>query len=235
MDAREMPGPSEAGSDAVPSQSDLAAGERPYMAFVAAVEGWFAEHGDTYRGVGWTKSQANTDTRHRVMLEIVESSPRQSVELLDLGCGTSQFYEYIIRQGREEEIRYSGLDLSPTLLERARSKFPQVKYYEVDLIEGPDPLPSFDYVVMNGIFTFKDGLSYEQMLDFWRALVERAFVHTRKGLAFNAMSTEVEWERDDLFHLPFDVMASFVAQRLSRDFAIRHDYGLYEYTTYVYR
>jgi hypothetical protein len=30
-------------------------------------------------------------------------------------------------------------------------------------------------------------------------------------------------------------MASFVAERLSRDFVIRHDYGLYEYTTYVYR
>jgi hypothetical protein len=49
------------------------------------------------------------------------------------------------------------------------------------------------------------------------------------------MSKQVEWERDDLFHLPFDVMASFLAERLSRRFVIRHDYGLYEYTTYVYR
>ena len=206
-----------------------------YRRLVDAAEGWLAEHGDDYRGAGWTKSQTNTDTRHRVMLEIADPSPRQPVELLDLGCGTSQFYEYIIRQGRAGEVRYSGLDLSSVLLERARSKFPHITYYHVDLLEGPDTLPSFDYVVINGIFTFKDGLSHAAMLDFWRVFIERAFVHARRGLAFNAMSTEVEWQRDDLFHLPFDVMASFVAERLSRNFVIRHDYGLYEYTTYVYR
>jgi len=207
----------------------------PYRRLVDAAEGWFAEHGDNYRGAGWTKSQANTDARHRVMLEIVDSSRDAPAGLLDVGCGTSQFYEYIVRQGSEGEVRYSGLDLSPTLLERARSKFPQIKYYEVDLIVDPEALPSFDYVVVNGIFTFKDGLSHAEMLDFWRAFIERAFAHARRGMAFNAMSTQVEWERDDLFHLPFDVMGSFVAERLSRDFVIRHDYGLYEYTTYVYR
>jgi hypothetical protein len=49
------------------------------------------------------------------------------------------------------------------------------------------------------------------------------------------MSRLVDWERDDLFHLPFDVMAEFVGKRLSRHFVIRHDYPAYEYTTYVYR
>jgi SAM-dependent methyltransferase len=210
-------------------------GRQPYIKLVDAAEGWFAEHGDDYRGAGWTKSQANTDNRHRVMLGIVDSSRGAPAELLDLGCGTSQFYEYILRQGREDKIRYSGLDLSPTLLEGARTKFPHITYYDVDLIEGADTLPSFDYVVINGIFTFKDGLSHAEMLDFWRAFIERAFAHARRGMAFNAMSTQVEWERDDLFHLPFDVMASFITERLSRDFVVHHDYGLYEYTTYVYR
>lgn len=206
-----------------------------YSQLVAAAEGWFDEHGDTYRGAGWTKSQANTDTRHRVMLEVVERSRERPVELLDLGCGTSQFYDYLLRQGRGEEVSYSGVDVSARLLERARSKFPANAYYQLDILADDSGLPSFDYVVVNGIFTFKDGLSYEEMLAFWRDFIARAFEHARRGLAFNAMSCEVEWQRDDLFHLPFDVMASHVAERLSRDFVIRHDYGLFEYTTYVYR
>jgi hypothetical protein len=49
------------------------------------------------------------------------------------------------------------------------------------------------------------------------------------------MSKLVDWERDDLFHRPFDTMASFVWKNLSRHFVIRHDYPAYEYTTYVYR
>ena len=38
-----------------------------------------------------------------------------------------------------------------------------------------------------------------------------------------------------LFHLSSDVLLSFLKAELSRHCVIRHDYGLYEYTTYVYR
>jgi hypothetical protein len=62
-----------------------------------------------------------------------------------------------------------------------------------------------------------------------------AFAKARVGVAFNVMSTHVDWERDDLFHLPMDVLGSFLTKNLSRKFVIRSDYGLYEYTTYVYK
>jgi len=45
----------------------------------------------------------------------------------------------------------------------------------------------------------------------------------------------VDWEREDLFHLSLDSLAGFLVKELGRDFVIRNDYGLYEYTTYVYR
>jgi hypothetical protein len=38
-----------------------------------------------------------------------------------------------------------------------------------------------------------------------------------------------------LFHLPFDTLASFLTSELTRNFVFRNDYGLYEYTAYVYR
>ena len=38
-----------------------------------------------------------------------------------------------------------------------------------------------------------------------------------------------------MFHVPFELLASFLARDVSRHFLIRHDYGLYEYTAYVYR
>jgi hypothetical protein len=44
------------------------------------------------------------------------------VARLDLGCGTSQLYEYVLQHGLERRILYSGLDLSPACsLARARS------------------------------------------------------------------------------------------------------------------
>ena len=48
-------------------------------------------------------------------------------------------------------------------------------------------------------------------------------------------SLGVDWERDDLFHVPLDLLANFFSKNVSRNFIIRNDYDLYEYTVYLYR
>jgi hypothetical protein len=96
-------------------------------------------------------------------------------------------------------------------------------------------LPEFDYVVMNGVFTEKIALAHEAMWNYVRQILRRIWPHARRGLAFNVMSNHVDWERADLFHLSCDVLLAFLKAELSRHCLIRHDYGLFEYTTYVYR
>jgi len=88
---------------------------------------------------------------------------------------------------------------------------------------------------MNGVFTEKRGLSFDEMFSYFKELMKKVFSHAKIGIAFNVMSKHVDWERDDLFHLPFDTLASFLTREVSRNFVIRHDYRLYQYTTYVYR
>jgi hypothetical protein len=93
----------------------------------------------------------------------------------------------------------------------------------------------FDYVIMNGIFHWKGAMTQPAMLDYSRRLLVTMARHARRGLAFNVMSTHVEWERNDLFHLPLEQATDLVADRLSRRFTLRHDYGLFEYTIYVHK
>ena len=50
---------------------------------------------------------------------------------------------------------------------------------------------------------------------------------------FNVMSKQVDYERDDLFHLSVDKLSWFVKEQLSRKFVIRHDYALWDYTVYI--
>jgi hypothetical protein len=90
-------------------------------------------------------------------------------------------------------------------------------------------------VVLNGVFTEKRALTFQEMWTHTQQLLDRVFQAARIGIAFNVMSKHVDWERDDLFHLPFDVLAEFLRRKLSRHFRFRADYGLYEFTTYVYR
>jgi hypothetical protein len=84
------------------------------------------------------------------------------------------------------------------------------------------------------VFTEKRGLAFDEMHAYFERMVTAVFAKAQLGVAFNAMSKHVDWERDDLFHLPFDMLARFLTTSLSRNFVIRNDYGLYEYTTYVY-
>jgi hypothetical protein len=104
----------------------------------------------------------------------------------------------------------------------------------MDLLDDDSALPSFDYIVLNGVFTEKLELPFDEMLAYFKQLLTRVFAHAKIGIAFNVMSKHVDWERPELFHLPFDTLAEFLKKELSRHFVFRNDYGLYEYTTYVY-
>lgn len=206
--------------------------KKKYMEIIAHYEECLAQHGDTHLGVDWPKPE-HVDIRYQVMLDVMrEDSIR--VSLLDFGCGASHLYEYIQRK-QLRNIEYVGLDISEKFIALCREKFPSVQYFCMDALTEGHSLPDFDYVVMNGVFTEKRSLSHTDMLAYLCQLLRRVYAKTRVGLAFNVMSSHVDWERDDLFHLPIDTMAAFVTKELSRDFVVRNDYGLYEYTTYVYR
>ncbi len=210
-------------------------GRTPQRVVVEASEGYFARHGDSHLGVGWTKTQEEATRRYEMMLGVVDTQGAGDgpTTLLDLGCGLSHLYEHLQRTGRDW-IDYSGCDLSDVFLEQSRAKHPDLPFHQVDILEHPEALPTFDYVVMNGLLTLKGEVAHDVMFDYAKALIVAAFEKSRRGIAFNVMSKQVEWERDDLFHVPFDDLATFLTQEVSRHFTLRHDYGLYEYTTYVF-
>jgi SAM-dependent methyltransferase len=207
--------------------------KKKYLSILSHYESCLEKYGDTHLGVDWPKKQ-DVDTRYRVMLEVIKMDTPGKVHLLDFGCGASHLYEYLLQRKRHN-INYSGLDLSEKFIGLSRSKFPSNNYYCLDILEDSVSLPDFDYVVMNGVFTEKLDLSFDEMFTFFQGVVRKVFNKSRVGIAFNVMSKQVDWEREDLFHLPLDLLAAFLTKEVSRHFVIRHDYGLYEYTTYVYR
>lgn len=205
---------------------------RTHWRIVEHYEACLARHGDNHLGVDWPNAK-DAALRYQVMLEVVrpQSGPHS---LLDFGCGASHFLEYLRSEGRND-IEYMGLDASPKFVELSQRKYPEIRYQCLDVLEDCTELPDVDYVVMNGVFTEKRELSHAEMLHYFQQVLSTVFPKVRQGLAFNVMSKHVDWERDDLFHLPFDTLAAFLKQNLSRHFLFRNDYGLYEYTTYVYR
>jgi SAM-dependent methyltransferase len=206
-----------------------------YLNIVAHYEECLRRHGDSHRGVDWPRRE-DALKRYEVMLGILRAKecPTQPARLLDVGCGAGHLYEYLRERG-VANVAYSGLDLSPKFVSLCRGKFPDVPFYQADLLQDAIELPAFDYVVMNGVFTEKRELSHEAMFDYFGAFLKRAFALAGVGMAFNVMSKHVEWEREDLFHLSMHALGEFLTREVSRHFVIRNDYGLYEYTAYVFK
>lgn len=204
-----------------------------YQAIVAHYEKCFAQFGDTPKGLDWPNMQ-DLVKRYDTMLGVMRN-PSKPTTLLDFGCGTAMLYQHLQATPLKDVVAYSGLDASATFIQHCQRKFPALTFHWLDVVQSPDALPPFDYIVMNGVFTEKRSLSFDEMFDYFATVFSIAFAKARVGVAFNVMSTHVDWERDDLFHLPMDVLGSFLTKNLSRKFVIRSDYGLYEYTTYVYK
>lgn len=203
-----------------------------YRQIIAHYESCLDRHGDSHLGVDWPNAK-DAETRYRVMLELIRERDGP-VSLLDFGCGAGHLLEYIRRHGLQR-IDYRGLDASEKFIKLCRRKFPDTPFFQKDILQEPGGVDPADYVILNGVLTEKRGLSETTMRRYMESLLCAVWGLARRGIAFNVMSEHVDWQRDDLFHVPFDSMADFLTARISRHFQFRQDYGLYEFTTYAYR
>ncbi len=190
----------------------------------------FAIHGDCARGVDWPDEQS-AKLRYDVMADLLTET---GAEVLDLGCGAGHFLDYLRATGRTD-LRYRGIDLSENFVRHCRTRFPGTPFEQADILADPARMPQVDYAILNGVLTEKQAADHDTMFAAAKMLLTTVFGAVRRGMAFNVMSKHVDWERDDLFHLPYDDMARFVVSSLSRRHLIRADYGLYEYTVYVFK
>lgn len=188
----------------------------------------FNKYGDTPEGLAWD-NQINLNKRYEVMFDIIK---QHNSTILDFGCGYGGLYEWIL--ANKKPVEYVGLDINKEALKIAKEKYPKTIWIDSDIHKNIFDL-NFDYIICNGTFTVKDILTQEEMTNFMCNTLEKLWAKTNKGIAFNVMSKLVDWERNDLFHVSLDQLGQWLIDNLSRNFVIRNDYGLYEYTVYVYK
>ena len=205
---------------------------------LAHYEQCLAAHGDTARGAGW-EDAAGQRVRFDVMLDVMAGAGAvlDRVQLCDLGCGTGGLLGHVQECGLAARIAYTGIDRSPRALAHARAKFPGASFVELDVNAPGADLAALDcdYLVANGLFTVRAGLTEAQMWIFLQRTLDHVWPRVRRGLAFNVMSKAVAVERDDHFHASMDEMARLLHGFAGWRVRFRADYGMDEYTAYVYK
>jgi SAM-dependent methyltransferase len=214
--------------------SDDHSDQPDYSSIVRHYEACLERHGPTHLGVDWPDLD-DLRVRYRVMMDVVAAGAEGIPSVLDLGCGPALLIDHLEAIGGLESIRYMGIDISAKMIEAARRRWPTHRFETRDILSNSLADQSFDYVLMNGVLTEKRTLSDGDMTAYAQRLIAAAFAGARKAIAFNVMSTHVDWRRDDLFHWSYDAVAAFLTTQVSRHFIFRADYGLYEYTVYVFR
>lgn len=186
--------------------------------------------------LAWPPSAEGLARRYETLLSPVDFgaySRHRPLRLLDVGCGLGLLLDWLAENELLDRVDYTGVDLSIPILDEVRRRWPDRRFDFRDIRDEPYSKDCFDFCVFCGIFTSKNGNSYQETLALAQGLFRSVWPSTRLGLAFNSMSKHVDWERDDLFHWPLDDIMSFCKSDLSRHVSFKLDYGLWEVATIV--
>lgn len=186
------------------------------------------EHGDSPRGVDWN-SEDGQRLRFEQLCKLIETSSHFSIN--DLGCGYGALYEYLL--GKNKSFSYFGLDISESMISAAEQRYkdkPQVRFA---LSSEPDQVA--DYGIASGIFNVRLGRSDGEWRSYIEATLDVLDRTSRAGFAFNCLTSYSDRDkmRDYLYYADPCVLFDLCKRRYSRNVAILHDYGLYEFTILV--
>lgn len=186
-------------------------------------------YGDAPEGAQW-RDRATQEQRMVILTEIADL---RLAKVLDFGCGTGHLLNVLHRQGFAGE--YVGYDLVAEALGVAQTKHPGARFEQRDILRDGMP-EQFDYILLNGVFN-------NAMSDNWgfmTATLRVLFGHVDGGLAFNALSTYIDYFDDGLFYVEPERVFRFCKEELSPRVTLRHDYEVrsgslpFEFTVYVY-
>lgn len=187
-----------------------------------------AEHGDTARGVDWNGEESQI-ARFEQLARIFDH--KASFAINDLGCGYGAFLDYL--KGKFQDFSYVGTDISADMVRAAQARHAHTP--EARFIVAAEPDKIADYGVASGIFNVRLACSDKEWQGHVETTLDSLNRTSREGFAFNCLTTYSDQDRRRPYLYYADPCALFdlCKRRYSRQVALLHDYGLYEFTILV--
>ncbi|MDW3681741.1 class I SAM-dependent methyltransferase [Cupriavidus sp. CV2] len=185
-----------------------------------------AEHGESPRGVDWNGEESQI-LRFRQLCKVIDGSGRFSLN--DLGCGYGALYDFLCNE--YGDFIYTGIDVSESMILAAEQRQRGNRNVRFVLSGGPDQVA--DYGIASGIFNVRLGQS--DWREYLEATLDVLSQTSRVGFAFNCLTSysDPDKTRDYLYYADPCHLFDFCKRRYSRNVALLHDYGLYEFTIIV--
>lgn len=207
-------------------RSRMKASRGAHRRSVAEIRAYFESrlerHGDSPKSLDW--SAQGQQTRFEILARV---GNLRGQEVLDVGCGLGHFHDFL--RTRFPDARYTGVDLSPRMVEAARKRLPEATLEVWDASSGKLPWEA-DYVIASGVMNLEIGNNEAAM----RGLLRVCFRACRVAVAVNMLSRWADWF-DEGRHYYDPIRTLRDARRLTSRVVLRHDYMPHDFTLYLYR
>ena len=188
------------------------------------------KHGATPKGVDYNGPEAQ-ETRFEQLAKVIDPSRRFSV--IDYGCGYGALFEFL--QAKGWEFEYYGFDMLEKMVIAGTEAHKGIA--NAHFTYQASELPLADYLLAGSIFNNKFDAGDEE----WQAMVLDTLrdmnSSCNRGFSFNILTRYSDADRmaqrPDLYFADPLVLFDFCKRNFSRNIALLHDYGLYDFTILV--
>lgn len=188
-----------------------------------------AEHGLSSKSVGWRDEQSQRLRFEKLATALDGDAGTLTVN--DWGCGYGAMFQFLASRLGDRLTGYRGYDISSEMIEAGRRTISDPR---CEFALGEESSEA-DYTFVSGTFNVRFEATDEQWEGWIRDTLARLFAASRRGLAFNLLSTYVDWREPHLFYGNPRDFFDFCKQNLSPRVALLHDYPLFEWTIVVRR
>ena len=185
-----------------------------------------AQYGCSPQTLFWA-TRGIQKVRFRVLADI---GIARGDSLLDVGCGFGELSSWLASHALA--VDYTGLDLSPDIIGRARSMHPDATLMCGELVDFDFAPLSFDWVMLSGMLNWQlhdDGA-------YARRVIERMYALCRFGVAFNLLDArhpEMQGMHDLVAFDPEQILEYCAG--IATDCQYRGDYLSNDFTIYMRR
>ncbi len=187
------------------------------------------QHGTSPEGVDWN----GRESQFLRFEQLSRLLPEGDGSLADIGCGYGAYVDYLSATGRGD-LSYSGYDLSPEMIKEAVKTYPlhSGKFKVIDAIAD---IPKTDYAIASGIYNVRQHLADDEWNVYIKDSLRQIYSIANKGFSFNILTSysDIDKRREYLYYASPEEFFGFCKKNFSKDVALLHDYGLYEFTIIV--
>jgi SAM-dependent methyltransferase len=187
-----------------------------------------ASHGLTPQGVDWNGINSQT-LRFDQLCQVIRHG--DGFTLNDLGCGYGALYEYL--SSFYTQFSYFGFDVSANMIKAARQS--NAGNMNSLFTESSEPQAIADYGIASGIFNVRLDHSDRDWFTYIVDTLDKLAKTSEKAFSCNFLTSysDEKKKRPALYYSDPTEIFDLCKRRYSRNVALLHDYGLYEFTIIV--